>query len=183
MTTKSESELRQKVEMDKIVNENIVSQSETVRMSILVLNVLKSDIMYLYLRPYISITENFKESNPDSAVLFYSNVFVYNVSIYVMLQIKNLNSFADKLVTDILEEYAYLDPVKVETKDCGANYSREFNHTFKITNEIEIRLGITASVKADSTSCRRIITGYEPAEPRPVYRLECDGSTSTAYES
>lgn len=101
----------------------------------------------------------------DNDQLFVS---LYGDRIHFNLYMRELSSFKDDRLTSILS-YA-IDTITSEVKE--KDYAQYDHKEYRLYSD-EVYLDITAYVKEDSPTCKKIMTGMEVKEV-PTYKFVCE---------
>lgn len=98
----------------------------------------------------------------------------------IYMTLKGLNGLKDESLAALLYSLEHHNAEQVTTDDDADSFAR--NYRFRWTSSGEgfygsFAIHVTANFRADSDTCKRVITGYTAPDTtaRPIYKLECDG--------
>ena len=97
----------------------------------------------------------------------------------VYLTLKELSGLKDEGLAALLNSMLHHEPAESTTEDDASSYARNYRFTFWSQEPDfygRLTVTITANFRADSDTCKRVVTGYtEPdKEARPIYELRCE---------
>lgn len=108
-----------------------------------------------------------------------TSFFVTGGSMHVTLRVDNLEGFKDERLAGILTTYEYLNPDKQTVNEFAQYYNKEFRfHWYDRTDDgigLSVYVIVDATIKNDSSTCKRVVVGMSTPEPQPVYKMVCDG--------
>lgn len=106
------------------------------------------------------------------------HTFMAGSTMFVQVQVKNLEGMKDERLVGILAAFEFMNPDEQDVSDYAAGFTREFLFRFYIrapqTPTLCVRVSVTANIKSDSETCRREVIGYTDGKPEPIYKLVCD---------
>lgn len=164
--------------MDKtayLTNDLLANAGNKKRQAMAVANFIKGGKLKKYLDLLTSMEDGETVSVPW--------VFLSDTTIHLSLRVNDLDSFKGERIAGILTALEYHNPTDQSVTDYAEYLNKEFIYCFKhVANDdksmaysVTVRIRIDARVKGDSTTCKRVVTGYKPAnEPTPIYEIVCD---------
>jgi len=92
------------------------------------------------------------------------------------LDIPMLDGFKDKRLIKALERIEHAAGCQFDRtwdSSWSATPAREFRSTFRVAGRMSVEIAVTAIIKADAPTCRRVQVG-EKVRVEPVYEIQCD---------
>jgi hypothetical protein len=125
------------------------------------------------IKPILDMCEYVRDTYEMTA---YSSVS--GSTVYVCLAVRELEGLKDEKLEQLLTYLDNFKPAEQETVDYAGNFERDF--VFRWNGQHDglhcyLVVRVEAFFRADSTTCRQVLVGYQPAptEPVPIYKLEC----------
>lgn len=101
---------------------------------------------------------------------YYGELFVY-INVY------QLSGFTDQRLLSVLETMEYLNPERTDMSEDAASLTKQINYAYVVPfgdSKVTIHACLTAHVKSDSATCKRVAIGVEPGKPRTLYKIVCE---------
>lgn len=110
-------------------------------------------------------------------------------TLYINVQVKDLEGFTDPRFAGILNIFEYLKPFDTRCDDNANALSREIRYQYeeRMSHEAfgraRVYVAVTGRVKEDSATCHRVQIGMTDPKPMPIYKIVCDDPTATPADA